>query len=746
MGVVSRPHRWSGPAAIGLALLLGGLIACCSSQAAEARRSPPNVLFIVTDDQRAADTMAQQVMPATNNWFRRRGTYFPNAVATTPLCCPSRASIFSGRYAHNTLVRSNPEGVNLDHSTTLQRYLKDAGYRTGLFGKFLNSWRARNNPPYWDNWATGQSGYSPIVVNQQGVVRSVNQYSTDYLREQALSFLERTESRDSQPWFMYVAPVAPHAPFTPAARHMGAAVPAYTPNPAFHERAGAANDLSDKPQHVTDEQEPDPQAFDESILGDPGDPLTTPGIRPQQLRTLMAVDQMVSSIFSRLVRNGEERDTIAFFVSDNGFMWGEHGLLGKEWPYLDSVRIAFYVHAPGEPALPAGGVDDDLVANIDLAPTALDAADLSPGTPMDGMSLLDAHERDRILLEAWGMNQSFPWASTLTRDYQYTEYYESDGATPLTEGGDPVREYYDLGSDPWQLDNRLGDSTTSNDPPVAALSDQLARDRDCAGDGGAAPSCPPGPGASPAHDDAAPGVSLELPPDNATVSGQMPLRAYAYDNVGVKGVRFAVDGQPLEPEDTAPPFELGWDTGTAAQSSVHQVTATARDAAGNTTTASASVVVRDFDIQTSNDDGKIANGDSITYRFPGSVNPGSILTGWTGMVPQKVAVRLTGQGGPPPGVNDIITVPGVNPGALGTIDLGQYDYGNGSGDPNFWDSTISMPDSRTVRIVLGGGSILGTGTAAGAMRWTVGTATGSSGSPFCSCQVLESGQPLDREF
>ena len=131
-------------------------------------------------------------------------------------------------------------------------------------------------------------------------------------------------------------------------------MPAYEPNPAFYERIGASNDLSDKPQRIVDTQAADQQAFNTFILGDPFDPITTPGVRAKQLRSLMAVDELVERIFSRLVSNGEERDTIAFFISDNGYMWGEHGLSGKGMPYLDSVRIPFYVHAPRGARVPTG--------------------------------------------------------------------------------------------------------------------------------------------------------------------------------------------------------------------------------------------------------------------------------------------------------------------------------------------------------------------------------------------------------
>src|ERR687892_2760462 len=97
---------------------------------------PPNVLIILTDDQRAMDTMEH--MPETLEWFGQGGTTFTEGFVTTPLCCPSRAAIMTGRFNHNNNVRTNNDQTLLDHGSTIQRYLSDAGYRTALAGKFLN--------------------------------------------------------------------------------------------------------------------------------------------------------------------------------------------------------------------------------------------------------------------------------------------------------------------------------------------------------------------------------------------------------------------------------------------------------------------------------------------------------------------------------------------------------------------------------------------------------------------------------
>jgi hypothetical protein len=112
----------------------------------------PNAFLIVTDDQRAMGTL--QAMPPTRRRFVRGGTRYRNAFTTTPVCCPSRASIMTGRYAHNTGVKTNAAGHLLAHATTIQRYLHDAGYRTGIFGKYLQGMNLATDPPYFDKWAT----------------------------------------------------------------------------------------------------------------------------------------------------------------------------------------------------------------------------------------------------------------------------------------------------------------------------------------------------------------------------------------------------------------------------------------------------------------------------------------------------------------------------------------------------------------------------------------------------------------
>lgn len=420
----------------------------------------PNVLIIVTDDQR----QGLEVMPVVRHSIQDEGRRYPNAHVTTPACCPSRASIMTGRYAHNHGVRTNLDQRKLDHRDTLQFYLQRDGYRTGYVGKFLNNWPLTQGPPFFNDWSLSspsaidrRSRYYGGRINVDGAIRRVDQYSTDFFGGQATKLLDRYERQDARPWLMFVAPSAPHPPFIPAVQYRDAQVPPFNGNPGIREK-----DLSDKPQWVR-------QAED-------GGSKTPQEIRALQYRLLMSVDDMASRILRGLNKLGEAKDTLVIFISDNGYAWGEHGLTGKFVPYTEAHKVPLLIRWPNH--FGPASTDDRLIGNIDIAPTILDAAGIVPDGPaMDGKSLLDeTWTRPRLLLEYSKHNYSDApnWASTFTETTQYVEYYS---------GGEIMaREYYDLDQDPFQLLNLLGDDNALNDPPtVPALSLQLEQDRSCSG-------------------------------------------------------------------------------------------------------------------------------------------------------------------------------------------------------------------------------------------------------------------------
>lgn len=442
-------------------VVIGGLVAAMGwPVAADRDKPPPNVLVVVTDDQRGG----LPVMPALREWMQE-GTFFPNAYATTPLCCPSRASIMSGLYAHNHGVRGNPDALGFNPDQTLQAYLDEEGYETALYGKYLNNYPLEADLPYFDRYGyfccnpkKSPEAYIGGKWNIDGEIQTVEEYSTDFIADRTVDFI----SSASDPWYAYVAPIAPHQPFEPDAKYADVKINDWAGNPAIDEK-----DLSDKPAHG-------PTTDADIKVGERR--------RKAQLRTLMSVDDMVRRIFETLRQRDELDNTIVVFMSDNGYMWGEHGLIGKAFPYSQSVNIPMFIRFPE--SLDPGPLDERRVANIDVAPTILDAAGIDPLTPMDGRSVLDDDwERERVFTEFLNpfSETRAPWRSVTTDEAQYIQYYGPDG-------GVVEQEYYDLVADPWQLENLFGDENPSNDPSaelVGELASQLVADGDCA-----AEACP----------------------------------------------------------------------------------------------------------------------------------------------------------------------------------------------------------------------------------------------------------------
>ena len=466
---VSRSLRWAAVSLTAASLAATtGLPASPPAARAQAG-GRPNILLIMTDDQRPEETMA--ALPKTVRWLGGTGVTFPNAFVTTPLCCPSRASILTGQYAHNHGVTDNQKPYVLDQDQTLQRYLHDAGYRTGFVGKFLNGWDPARNPRHFDRWALFSPlefahGYRNNLFNLNGAMKNVKTYSTDYLAKRASSMLGWFETADAAPWMMMVWPFAPHGPFVVEREYAKAKVGRWSKSPAVLE-----SDRSDKPAYV--------QSKFRSLK-------TASNIRRNQLRMLMSVDDLVERLRQRMGKLGERQDTLVVFTSDNGYVWGEHGWIDKRLPYTNAIKVPLLVRWAGH--LPGRAADHRMVTNLDLAATLFDAAGVSPGHQLDGRSLLDPWQRSRLFLEYWTNPESIipTWRSVRTATEQYIETYEE------ATGEVASREYYDLVSDPYQLTNELGDADPTNDPPldrVAHLALQLARDRRCRGTTGV-DACP----------------------------------------------------------------------------------------------------------------------------------------------------------------------------------------------------------------------------------------------------------------
>jgi arylsulfatase A-like enzyme len=432
-------------AALAIALVAGAAV----DDSPAGGQARPNVVVLMTDDQTVESL---RVMPNLLSLVAERGTTFANSFASTPLCCPSRATFLSGQYRHNHGVLDNtpPDGgyQRFDNTRALPVWLQAAGYWTAHVGKYLNGYGRRRPtevPPGWSEWHGSVDPstyrYFDFTLNQNGtLVRYRDVYQTDLYKQRALEIIRR-RAAEEQPFFLSVAFLAPHtggprdpddprgfATASPAPRHRDrfASEPLASP-PSFNEA-----DVSDKPAAIRRLR---------SLTGTDVARITE-GYR-QRLESLLAVDEGVGDVVAALAESGELDETLIVFTSDNGFFHGEHRVRsGKVLAYEPSARVPLVLRGPG---VPRGVVLQQLAANVDLAPTILDATGARPGRTIDGRSLFPlladpGRELGRaILLEAPG------YRAVRTRRYVYIEHISTR-----------ERELYDLRRDPDQLQNLAG--------------------------------------------------------------------------------------------------------------------------------------------------------------------------------------------------------------------------------------------------------------------------------------------------
>lgn len=428
--------------------------------------SRPNIILFITDDQ-TVGTVSRDTMPNTWRWMWQGGRAYPDFSISDPLCCPSRMTIMTGRYPHNTGVIDNLSSrvsFHPDMRSTTQCYLEDAGYRTAFFGKYLNGWDFSRRPPCTDRYAItpGEQHYGLEFRTNDGVV-TPGGWDDTYVTNQAVDFL-RTKAGDG-PWFMTVSLMAPHSPYTP--------LPAVADAPVPPPRIGPAVGQTAPGMYPVVRRHADAREFDTRIWDG-------------EIRMLRTVDSEVEQIRRVLEDRGELDNTIAMYVSDNGLLLGEHRLVGKRMPYPEATSVPFAISAPGRFA--AGSADTRLTSNVDIAPTILDAAGADDRLryPLDGYSLLDPRwTRNLQYEESFNVRPDKhwepPWRSIRTPGYQFIEWLSQTFPEHTV-----WREYYDLRADPYELHNLLRDETTANDPPVQRLHEKLVKAGFCAGH----PSCP----------------------------------------------------------------------------------------------------------------------------------------------------------------------------------------------------------------------------------------------------------------
>jgi N-acetylglucosamine-6-sulfatase len=413
-----------------------------------------NVVVIMTDDQTAASLSGMQNV---NGLLGADGTTFAQAIDSFPLCCPSRATNLTGQYAHNHGVLHNnpPFGgfLQLDSTSTLPVWLQAAGYRTMHVGRYLNGYEAKYGiPPGYTDWIglphSAAFNYVSWKAFDHGVVKSYpdaehpGEYLTDFETRKAVELIDQAAPGD-QPFYLSLWYTAPHRgnprdaddprrPLTPspAPRHVDAYAGVRMPRPpSFNEK-----NMFDKPQVVADRPRLSPEF--------------AAGVQEnwrQENEALMAVDEGVAQVVEALRRTGELENTLIVFMSDNGFMHGEHRALAeKVLPYEESIRIPLVMRGP---SVPRGRLDERLVANVDVPSTILDAADVPGGRVQDGRSLLELLAdpgaewgRDVLIENGNGANGIPTYRGIRTYRFLYVEH--------RTTG---EYELYDLETDPYEL-------------------------------------------------------------------------------------------------------------------------------------------------------------------------------------------------------------------------------------------------------------------------------------------------------
>jgi N-acetylglucosamine-6-sulfatase len=423
----------------------------------------PNIVLILTDDQ-SPDSLPHEppVMPQLQSMMRDPADHwitFSNAFVNTPLCCPSRASILTGRYSHHTGVRTNDDGELLDESSTIATWLHSAGYHTGMIGKYVNGYPFGPSsyvPAGWDRWKVKRQGdqstaYYRYVLIDQGFSEyrgdGPGNYSTDVYAAAAASFIR--SAPPGRPFFLEVATTAPHRPWTAAPRDAGA----LTGLPIANPPSLGEEDVSDKPTWVQGLRELDTERRAELRA-----------IHRRSFETLLSVDDLVVEVIRALQVRGDLANTVLIFMTDNGFSFGEHRWVGKTCAYDECIRTPFLVRFPGA----SSHVDRRLVSNVDLAPTLAELAGIEPPSPVDGMSLVpllqgrpSASWRTALLTEYVGDEKVPPWWAVRTEDFAYVEL--ATGETEL----------YDLAgvigsADTFELENR------ADDPAYATVRAQLS--------------------------------------------------------------------------------------------------------------------------------------------------------------------------------------------------------------------------------------------------------------------------------
>ncbi|MDA8746364.1 sulfatase [Rubripirellula amarantea] len=444
-------------------LPLFALLACCFVSVADAQElpdapkrdgvKPRNVVFILTDDHRydAMGFMGHPFLETPHmDSIAKNGVHLKNAFVTTSLCSPSRASILTGLYTHKHRVIDNNRNVP-EGTLFFPQFLQRAGYSTGFIGKWHMGGHHDDPRPGFDHWISfkGQGNYLPpgpkYTLNVNGKRVKQKGYITDELTDYAVDWLDEQKSSE-KPFFLYLSHKAVHSNFTPAERHEGKYE---NEDLSFLPRGDELSAENNTPRWVRDQRN-SWHGIDFSYHSDKG----LDWLYRRYCESALAVDDSVGRVLDKLKEMGIHDETLVIYMGDNGFMWGEHGLIDKRVSYEESMRVPMIMQCPD--LFEGGTVVEKVIGNIDVGPTVLHAAGLETPDYMDGESFLELPNNPEMewrknFLYVYYWEKNFPQSPTqfaLRGDrFKYITYY----------GLWDADELYDLTTDPGETKNLLYD-------------------------------------------------------------------------------------------------------------------------------------------------------------------------------------------------------------------------------------------------------------------------------------------------